>query len=94
MDLPTNYGVHSIVSISNLLPFVGSVDDDEHQELRANPFQRGGDDESTLGPTHGPYAPQGPSPIKGPITRNMLRKIQMGFFQDGQNPHGLQMHFS
>jgi len=24
----------------------------------------------------------------------MLRKIQMGFSQDGQNPHGFQMSFS
>jgi len=52
------------------------------------------DDESTLGRIHDPHAPQGPSSIKGPITRSMLRKIQMGFFQDSQNSHGLQMFFS
>jgi len=51
-------------------------------------------DESILGPTLGPHAPQGPSSIKGPITRSMLRKIQMSFSQDDQNPHGLQMLFS
>jgi len=42
-------------------------------------------DETTLGP----HATQGLSPIKGPITRCMLTKIQMGFSQDGQNHHGL-----
>jgi len=36
-------------------------------------------DESALGPIHGSHPPQGPSPIKGPITRSMLRKIQIGF---------------
>jgi len=36
-------------------------------------------DESILGPTLGPHATQGPSPIKGPITRGMLKKIQKGF---------------
>ena len=30
LDLPTNYGVHSTFNISDLSPFVGSVDDDEH----------------------------------------------------------------
>jgi len=43
------------------------VDDDEHQDLRTNPFQGGGYDESTLSLTHDPYAPQGSSPIKGLI---------------------------
>lgn len=47
-------------------------------------------DESTQSPLHGPHSPQGPSPIEG-IIRSMLRKIQMGFTQDGQNPHGLQI---
>ena len=83
MDFPVDYDVHSTFNISDLLPFVGSVDDDEHQVLRTNHFQGGGDDESTLGPTHGPHAPQGPSPIKGQIISCMLRKIQMGFSQDG-----------
>ena len=57
LDLPVDYGVHSTFNISDLLPFAGSVDDDEHQVLRTNHFQGGGDDESTLGPTHGPHAP-------------------------------------
>ena len=69
LDLPAEYSVHYTFNISYLIPFVGFVDDDEHQDLRTNPFQGGGDDESTLGPTTGPHAPQ------GPITRSMLRKI-------------------
>jgi len=83
LDLLADYGVHSTFNISDLIPFVGSVD--EHQDLRTNPFQGGGDDESILGS----HALQGPSPIKGPITRSMLRKIQMGLSQDDQNSHGL-----
>jgi len=33
--------------------------------------------------------PSSPSPTRGPITRDMLKKIQLGFIQDGLNPHGL-----
>jgi len=50
--------------------------------------------ESIQGPTLGPHEIQSPSPIKGSITRGMLKKIQMDFAQDGQNHHGLQMLFS
>jgi len=70
------------------------VDDDEHQDLRTNPFQWGGNDESIMGPTLGPHASQSPSPFKSPITRGMLRKIQMGFAQEDQNRHRLHMLFS
>jgi len=94
LDLPADYGVHSTFNIYDLIPFIGSMDVDEHQELRTNPFQGGGNDESIISPTLGPHATQSPSPIKGPITRGMLGKIQMGFSQDGQNHHGLQMLFS
>jgi len=31
------------------------------------------------GPIYDPHAPKDQSPIKGPITRYMLRRIQMGF---------------
>jgi len=41
------------------------------------------------GPIHGPHAPPSPSPSRGPITMGMLKKIQLGFIQDGPNPHGL-----
>ena len=94
LDLLVDYGVQFVFNVSDLIAFVGSVDNDEHQDLRTNPFQRGADDESILGQTLGPHATQGPSPIKGPITRCMLRKIQMGFSQDGQNHHRLQILFS
>jgi len=36
--LPSKYGVHSTFNISDLIPFVGPVDDDEHQDLKENPF--------------------------------------------------------
>ena len=57
LDLLADYDVHSTFNIFDLIPFVGYVDDDEHQNLRTNPFQVGGDDGSTLGLIHGPYAP-------------------------------------
>jgi len=46
------------------------------------------------GPIHGPHAPSSPSPSRGPITRSMLEKIQLGFIQDGPNPHGLLILFT
>ena len=52
IDIPFEYGVHSTFNISDLIPFVGSMDD-EHQDLRTNPFQGGGDDESDPSPFQG-----------------------------------------
>ena len=43
LDLPYEFGVHSTFNISHLVPFIGSMDA-EHQDLRANPLQGGGDD--------------------------------------------------
>jgi len=80
------YGVHSTFNISHLIPFVGSMDD-EHQDLRANPLQGGGDDVTPTSPTSN--ASTSPSPHKGPITRSMMRKIHMGLSQDDQVNHGL-----
>jgi len=51
-------------------------------------------DESTIAPTIGPHALKDPSPLKGLIIRGMLRKIQIGFSQEGQNHHRLHMLFS
>jgi len=34
------------------------------------------------------------SPLRGPITRGMFKKIQLGFIQDGPNPHGLLTLFT
>jgi len=38
--------------------------------------------------------PPSPSPSRGPITRGMLKKIQLGFIQDGPNSHGLLTLFT
>jgi len=45
-------------------------------------------------PIHGPRASLSQSPSRGPITRGMLKKIQLGFIQDGPNPHGLLTLFT
>jgi len=37
IDLPSEYDVHSTFNISDLIPFVGSMDN-EYQDLRTNPF--------------------------------------------------------
>jgi len=46
------------------------------------------------GPNSRPTCTQSPSSLKGPITRGMLKKIQIGFPQEDQNHHGLHMLFS
>jgi len=46
------------------------------------------------GPIHGLHAPSSPSPSSGPITRSMLKNIQLGFIQDGPNPHGILTLFT
>jgi len=46
------------------------------------------------GPIHGPHASQSQSPPRSPIIRGMLKKIQLGFIQDGPNPHGLLTLFT
>jgi len=38
--------------------------------------------------------PSSPSPSRGPITRGMLKKIQLGFIQDGSNPYRLLTLFT
>jgi len=93
LDLPFEYGVHSIFNIFDLIPFVGSMDD-EHQDLRENPFQGGGDDVTPTSPTSSQGTPSSPSPSRGPIIKGMLKRIQLGFIQDGPNPHGLLTLFT
>ena len=45
MDLPPEYGVHPTFNITDLVPFIGIFDEEgDHQDLRANPLQGGGDD--------------------------------------------------
>jgi len=86
LDLPYEYGVHSTFNIPHLIPFVGSMDD-EHQYLRENPLQRGGDDVIPI--SLSPNASTSPSPPRGPITRSMMKKIHIGISQDDQVNHGL-----
>jgi len=95
LDRLAKYGVHPTLNITYLVPFTSIMDDeDDHQDLRANPLQWGGDDVTP----QSPIAPSGPSPspspLKGPITRNMMKKIQMGLPIDGQKSNGLVTLFS
>jgi len=46
------------------------------------------------GPIHGPHAPSSPGLLRGLITRGMLKKIQLGFIQDGPHPYGLLTLFT
>ena len=46
------------------------------------------------GPIHGQHASQSQCPSRSPITRGMLKKIQLGFIQDGPKPHGLLTLFT
>jgi len=88
LDLPSEYGLHPTFNITNLVPFVGIFDEEsDHQDLRANPFQGGGDDVTPTSPTSN--ASTSPRPNQGPITRSMMRKIHMGLSQDDQVNHGL-----
>ena len=59
MDLSTEYGVHPTFNITDLVPIVGTFDEeDDHQDLRANPLQEGGDDVTpTTGMSHSPSSP-------------------------------------
>jgi len=45
-------------------------------------------------PNPWPTCISSPSPSRGLITRCMFRKIQLGFIQDGPNPHGLLTLFT
>ena len=67
LDMPEEYGVHTTFNVMDLTPFVGSEDEEaEAYDLRANPFQEGGDDGRRLS--------LGPS--SSPTIRSMARKIQ------------------
>ena len=59
----------------------------DHQDLRANPLQKGGDDVTPTSPSSS--ASTSPSPHQGPITISIMRKIHMGLSQDDQVNHGL-----
>ena len=80
-------------NITNLVLFEGIFDEeDDYQDLRANPLQGGGDD---VTPTSlNSSALTSPSQHQGPITRSMIRKIHMDLSQDDQVNHGLFKLFS
>jgi len=87
-DPPPEYGVHPTFHITDLVPFVGIFDEEgDHQDLRANPPQGGGDDVTPTSPSSS--ASTSPNPHQGPITRSMMRKIHTGLSQDDQVNHGL-----
>jgi len=88
LDLSAKYGVHPTFNITDLVPFTGTVaDEDDNQDLRANPLQGGGDDVTPPSPI-APSSPS-PSPLKGPITRSMMNKIQKGLPLDDHKFNGL-----
>ena len=75
LHLPKEYGVHHTFNVVDLMPFVGSNEEEEVEalDLRTNPFQEGGDD--GRGSRTSPSA----SPTKqrfGPTTRVMAKKDQ------------------
>jgi len=79
LDLPAKYGLHHTFNITDLVPFTSTVaDEDDNQNLRANPLQ-GGADDVTPTSLNEPSSPiSSASPLKGPITRSMMKKIQKG----------------
>jgi len=63
LDLPEDYGVHTTFNVIDLIPFVGSNDDEvDDSDIRTDPLQEGGDDGGGL--------------RQGPITRAMLRHLE------------------
>jgi len=83
LDLHAEYGVHPTFNITDLVPFIGIFDEeDNHQNLRANPLQGEGDDVTPTSPSLS--ASTSPSPHQGLITISMMRKIHMGLSQDDQ----------
>ena len=96
LDLPAEYGVHPTFNITDLVPFIGNVaDEDGNQDLRANPFQGGGDNVTPPSPI-APSSPSpslSPSPLKGPMTRSMMKKIQKGLPLDDHKFNGLHTLF-
>ena len=95
LDLPAEYGVHPTFNITDLVPFTGTVaDEDDNQDLRANPLQGGGDDVTPPSPIAPSSPSPSPSPLKGPITRSMMKKIQKGLPLDDHKINGLLTFFT
>jgi len=86
--------VHPTFNIIDLVPFTGTVvDEDDNQDLRANPLQGGGDDVTSPSPIAPSSLSPSPSPLKGPITRSMMKKIQKGLPLDDHKFNGLHTLF-
>jgi len=82
--------VHPTFNITDLVPFTGTIaDEDDNQDLRATPLQGGGDDVTQ--PI--PIVPSSPSPLKGPVTRSMMKKIQKGLPLDDHKFNGVHTLF-
>jgi len=63
LDLPEDYGVHTTFNVIDLIPFIGSNDDEvDDSDLRTDPLQEGGDDGGGL--------------RQGPITKAVFRHLE------------------
>jgi len=82
--------VHPTFHITDLVPFTGTiVDEDDNQDLRANSLRGGGDDVTPTSPSAPSSLISNTSPLKGPITRSMTKKIQKGLQLDDHKFNGL-----
>jgi len=63
LDLPEDYGVHTTFHVIDLIPYVGSIDEEvDELDLRLDPLQEGGDDGGQL--------------RQGLVTRVILRHLE------------------
>jgi len=62
--------------------------------LRANPLQGGGDDVTPTSPNAPSSSISSASPLKGPITRSMMKKIQKGLPLDDHKFNGFLTLFT
>jgi len=93
--VPTEYGVHPTFNIIDLVPFTSTVaDEDDIQDLRVNPLQGGGDDVIPTSPNAPSSLISNTSPLKGTITRSMMKKIQKGLLLDDHKINGLLTLFT
>ena len=63
LDLLVEYVVRSTFNTTYWVPFVGTFDEeDDHQDLKANPFQGGGDDVTPTRPSSSASTSPSPHP--------------------------------
>ena len=87
--------MHLTFNITDLVPFTSTVaDEDDNQDLRANPLQEGGDDVTPPSPISPSSPNPSPNPLKGPITRSMMKKIQKDLPLDDHKFNGLLTFFT